>query len=249
MTAWWVLALLAAGTAAGLVSTVASVASLVSYPALLAFGLPPLAANMTNTVALMFTGAGAAAGSRPELAGQGGRIGRLGLVTAAGGGAGAALLLVTPADAFVRVAPVLIAAASLTLLVPQPGHPAGGGSRARRRLLLAALFGSAVYVGYFGAAGGIVILAILIALLAEPIARANAVKNVINALANLVASVAFALFGSVDWAVVPPLAAGFLLGGLTGPALVRRLPGRVLRAVIGICGLGVAVKLGLSAYR
>ena len=100
-TAASVTALLGVGVLAGIVSTVVSLASIVSYPALLALGLSPVSANVTNTVALMFTGAGAAAGSRPELAGQGGRVLRLGLLTAAGGGAGAAILLLTPARGFV----------------------------------------------------------------------------------------------------------------------------------------------------
>ena len=127
MTVPEALALIAAGVAAGIVSTVVSLASVVSYPALLAIGLPPLSANMTNTVSLLFTGVGAAAGSRPELTGQAARIRRLGLVTAVGGGAGAALLLITPPQTFVRVAPVLIGAASLVLLAqPGPGQPGPG---------------------------------------------------------------------------------------------------------------------------
>ena len=105
--------LLAAGTAGGIISTVVAIASLVSYPTLLALGVPPLAANMTNTVALAFTGAGSVAGSRPELAGQGRRVPRLGLITALGGAAGAAILLLTPAGTFTVVVPVLIAGASL----------------------------------------------------------------------------------------------------------------------------------------
>ncbi|HCU95757.1 MAG TPA: transporter, partial [Actinobacteria bacterium] len=102
------LALLATGLVAGTVSTVVSLASVVSYPALLAIGLPPLSANMTNTVSLLFTGVGAAAGSRPELAGQGARVRRLGLITALGGAAGATLLLLTPPQTFARAAPILI---------------------------------------------------------------------------------------------------------------------------------------------
>jgi hypothetical protein len=245
-----VLLLVAVGVAAGLVSTVASVASFVSYPALLAFGLPPLAANMTNTVSLLFTGAGAAAGSRPELAGQGARIRRLGLIAALGGGAGAALLLVTPADTFERIAPVLIGGASLVLLaarLPAPGSGQPGGARAG--VLLAAYLCVAMYVGYFGAAGGVLALAVLLAMLAEPMPRVNAMKNIVSGFANLVAAVAFAVFGHVDWAVVPPLAAGFLAGGWLGPALVRRLPARALRVGVGVCGLVIAVKLALTAYR
>jgi uncharacterized membrane protein YfcA len=240
--------------AGGLISTVASIASVVSYPALLAFGLPPLTANMTNTFALMFTGAGAAVGSRPELAGQGRLIARLAPVAALGGGAGAALLLATPASAFQRAAPVLIGAASLALLVPPvrapaPGEAYRGRGRGRRWLLLAAFFCAAGYVGYFGAAGGILLLAVLTAMLGEPLARGNALKNIANGFANGVAAVTFAVLGRVDWAVVPPLAAGFRPGGLAGPALVRRLPGRLMRVLVGCCGLAVAVKLGVAAYR
>jgi uncharacterized membrane protein YfcA len=270
------LALVAAGVAAGIISTVVGLASVVSYPALLAIGLPPLTANMTNTVSLLFTGVGAAVGSRPELAGQVTRVRRLGTIAALGGGAGAALLLITPSQTFVRLAPVLIGAASLALLPPSRqdraarrgagpdrdgrgcgagpdrdgrGCGAGPGRDERRPWLLAGVFGVAVYIGYFGAAGGIVMLALLIAMVAEPLARVNAVKNMLGAIGNAVAAVAFAVFGHVDWAAVVPLAAGFLVGGWTGPALVRRIPMRALRLGVAVCGLVVAVKLGISAYR
>ena len=119
MTGAEVAFLIGVGVLAGVVSTVVSLASLVSYPALLAVGLPPVAANVTNTVALVFTAVGAAAGSQPELVGQGGRVLRLGSVTALGGAGGAAVLLLTPSEAFEVVAPWLIAAASL-LLLAQP---------------------------------------------------------------------------------------------------------------------------------
>ena len=304
------LALVAAGVVAGMVSTVVGLASVISYPALLAIGLPPLSANMTNTVSLLFTGAGAAVGSRPELRGQAARIRRLAAITALGGGVGAALLLITPPQTFERVAPVLIGAASLALLVrpgqgrdsrrrePSPGRvgakpdpvgarldpvsatpdpvsagpgrgrappggrlsgPGGGGGpgagHARRRYerrnrwLLAGVFGVAVYVGYFGAAGGILMLALLAAMAAEPLARTNAVKNILGAVTNAVAAAAFAVLGHVDWAAVVPLAAGFIVGGWIGPALVRRIPGQVLRILVVVCGLAVAVELGISAYR
>jgi uncharacterized membrane protein YfcA len=329
------LALVVAGVVAGMVSTVVGLASVVSYPALLAIGLPPLSANMTNTVSLLFTGAGAAAGSRPELAGQAARIRRLAVITALGGGVGAALLLITPSQTFERVAPILIGAASLALLVrPRqdpdarrrepshgragtgpgqpstgPGHPGAGPDRsdagpdypgagpgrrntvpggrdggpdldhgrsqpdgrnpghggpqpdgrnpghgrprrfARSPSLLAGVFGVAVYVGYFGAAGGILMLALLAAMVSEPLARTNAVKNILGAVANAVAAAAFAVLGHVDWAAVAPLAAGFIIGGWLGPALVRRIPGRVLRILVAVCGLAVAVTLGVSAYR
>jgi len=265
--------LVAAGALAGLVSTVASVASLVSYPVLLAIGLTPLAANVTNTVALLFTGVGAAAGSRPELTGQRARLLRLGPACLLGGAAGAAVLLLTPASWFGYAAPVLIAAGSLILLIPWPAArdaaprepvdvTSQGIDPVRCHIdrigpgqepvpdwwVCAAVAGVACYIGYFGAAGGILMLALLAATQAGPLARANAAKNVLNGVANAAAAVAFTCFGPVNWAVVPPLAAGFLAGGAAGPAVVRRLPARVLRIGVAAVGLAIAIKLGAAAY-
>jgi uncharacterized membrane protein YfcA len=230
---------------------------------LLALGLQPVSANVTNTVALMFTAVGAAAGSRPELAGQRRRALKLGLVTAAGGGAGAALLLLTPGADFEYVAPLLIAVGSLVILrrPAQMGPAAGQESRpdgpARTHgaadrdggwLSRAGIFAVAVYIGYFGAAGGVLLLAVLLRMFQQSLARTNALKNVILGLANAVAGVGFAIFGPVRWAAALPLAAGFLAGGWIGPSLVRRLPARGLRIFIGICGLAVAIRLGFSTY-
>jgi len=261
--------LLGAGVLAGIVSTVASLASVVSYPALLAFGLSPVSANVTNTVALMFTGIGAAAGSQPELAGQAHRIRVLGLLTAAGGGTGAAVLLLTPARGFEYAAPLLIALGSVVLL--HRAQPRGSkdnetgaahaetadatgsvrGAVADSRggwLSRAAVFGVAVYIGYFGAAGGIIMLATLARMYAQSLAKANALKNVISSLANAVAGMGFAIFGPVRWSAAVPLAAGFIVGGWIGPSLVRRLPAGGLRIFIGVCGLAVAIRLALTTY-
>jgi uncharacterized membrane protein YfcA len=250
MTITDALVLLAAGMAAGIMSTVLSLASLVSYPVLLALGLPPLAANVTNTVSLVLTGAGSAASSRPELAGQGGRVRRLGTVTALGGAAGAATLLLAPAQTFQLVVPFLVAGASVLLAI-QPrvkrlsARPAGERSIA----LNAALFGAAVYVGYFGAGGGVLLLAVLGVMVEEALARINAVKNVISGLANFVAAAAFAVFAPVQWSFVVPLAAGFLIGGWTGPKIVRRMPAPGLRIIVALAGLALAIKLAFDAYR
>ena len=106
-----------------------------------------------------------------------------------------------------------------------------------------------MYIGYFGAAGGVVLLAILATMFSESLIRLNALKNIISGAANAIAAAAFALFAPVDWAVVPLLAAGFLLGGMTGPRIARRLPDRALRILVSLCGLALAVRLGISAYR
>ncbi|HEY6786429.1 MAG TPA: sulfite exporter TauE/SafE family protein [Trebonia sp.] len=244
------LLLLATGVLGGIAATVASVASVVSYPVLLAIGLPPLAANVTNTMSLVCTSAGSVAGSRPELSGQRHRAFRLAIITALGGGAGACALLLAPASAFAIVVPVLIAGASALLLI-QPRlrrlSPRPGSQWSRRQL--AGVFAAAMYIGYFGAAGGVVLLAILSMMFTDSLIRINALKNVISGAANAVAALAFALFAPVDWAVVPFLAVGFLIGGMTGPRLARRLPVQALRALVALAGFVMAVKLGFSAYR
>lgn len=242
--------LLAAGVLGGLASTVASVASVVSYPVLLALGLPPLSANVTNTMSLVLTGAGSVLGSRPELAGQRTRVMRLCLFTALGGAAGAAALLIAPPRAFAVAVPVLIGGASL-LLLAQPLirglSPRPEAERSGRRL--AGVFGAAIYIGYFGAAGGMLMIAVLCTMVSESLIRVNALKNAILGAANGVAAVIFAMFAPVHWLFVPPLAAGFLIGGFTGPRLVRRLPVRTLRFCVAVAGLALAVKLGIAAYR
>jgi hypothetical protein len=107
----------------------------------------------------------------------------------------------------------------------------------------------AAYIGYFGAAGGVLLLAALAAAISEPLIRINAIKNVVAGAANLVAALLFTLYAPVDWAFVPPLAAGFLIGGYLGPRLARHLPATALRIVVALAGLALAVKLGASAYR
>lgn len=238
-----------AGIGAGLAGSAAGLASLVSYPALLAVGLPPVPANVTNSVALVGSGLGSALGSRPELRGQRERLRRLGVVALAGGVVGAALLLLTPSDTFEAMVPVLIGCASLVILVqPRPQFLQqmhhGGDSPA----LLAGIFLAAVYGGYFGAAAGVVILALLLAATGDLLARSNALKNAVLAVANGVAALTFVLVGPVQWAAAVPLGIGCLVGGRLGPVLVRRSPARVLRVLIGLAGLALAVKLGVDTY-
>ncbi|MGH3195591.1 MAG: sulfite exporter TauE/SafE family protein [Streptosporangiaceae bacterium] len=244
------LVLLAAGTLGGIFSTVASIASLVSYPVLLALGVPPLSANMTNTVSLVLTGAGSVASSRPELAGQGRRVLRLGAITALGGATGAMVLLLTPASTFTVVVPVLIGGASLVLLVqPRIKRLSPAPDDGNRLVQGVALFTVAVYVGYFGAAAGVMLLVVLSMMIDESLVKVNAVKNAVSGMANAMASVCFALFGDVRWTLVVPLAAGFLAGGWIGPKIARKVPAGPFRVIVSLCGIGLAVKLGLSAYR
>ncbi|WP_245657914.1 sulfite exporter TauE/SafE family protein [Herbidospora mongoliensis] len=237
-----ILVLALVGVATGIVSTVVSLASIVSYPALLAFGLPPLAANVTNTVSLTFTGVGSAVSSRPELKGQSPLVLRLLTATALGGATGAALLLLTPPRAFELVAPVLVAGASLVLL-RAPRSAALHGPN-----LWIGVYVVSIYTGYFGAAGGVIMFAILSAALDQSPAHVNAVKNVIAMGSNGVAAIGFVLFGPVRWDVVVPLAIGMIVGGWIGPFIARRLPGQSLRILTAVAGLVVAVKLAFDTY-
>jgi uncharacterized protein len=243
-----VVLLVAAGVMAGVAGTVVSMASLVSYPALLAVGLPALTANVTNTVALVLSTVGASMSSRQELLGQSRRLRRLALASTAGGATGAALLLSTPADLFEVLVPLLVGGASLLLLVqPWVMRLTRGAIGERSPVVLAGVFTVGVYGGYFGAAAGVLMLALLALSVVEPLARLNALKNVALGLANGVAAVCFAVFGPVRWTAAAPLAAGFLIGGGLGPALVRRLPAEPLRVLVALLGLGVAIKLGIDA--
>ena len=244
------LLLVGAGLCGGLAGSITGLASLFSYPALLAVGLGPIAANVTNTVALVGVGAGSVLGSRTELEGQAVRVRELAGAAVLGGAAGAGLLLLTPSATFERIAPWLIAAASLTILLrPRVGAArADGEHRAAGPGLIGGVFLVGIYGGYFGAAAGVMLLALLLAGTHETLPRSNALKNIVLALMNVVAAVGFALLGPVDWLAAAPLALGLFAGGRLGPIVVRHSNPTILRAVIGFLGLGLAVKLGVDAY-
>ena len=240
-------ALVLAGVTAGLVGGIAGLASIISYPALLATGLSPVSANVTNTAALVFSGAGAALGSQPELRGQRRRVRVLGVAGLCGGLLGAVLLLLTPSDTFAKLVPWLIGASSLAILLPRPRADPDAPAR-DRRWVVGSVFAIAVYGGYFGAAAGVMLLALLLATTAETLPQSNAMKNLVLFGANLVAAVIFSIGGSVHWLAAVPLAGGFFLGGALAPRAVRRMPARPLRLLIAVAGALIAVKLGLQAY-
>lgn len=243
------LLLLLAGVGTGLAGSVAGLASLVSYPALLAVGLPPVTANVTNTVALIWASVGSVWGYRPDLVGQGARLKVLAPVAACGGIAGGVLLLVTPSDAFTKVVPWLIGAGSMAVVIRR--NPAAEPAHRTRRGALAvsaAVFVVAVYGGYFGAGAGVVLLGLLLLTSVESLATCRGMTSVLLGLANLVAGVAFALSGPVRWSDALPLAVGCLAGGRIGPSIVRRVPVGPLRVAIAVAGVGLAIHLGLDAY-
>jgi uncharacterized membrane protein YfcA len=246
----WAL-LAAAGVLGGLTGSIAGLASVATYPALLLVGLPPVTANVTNTVALVFNGIGSVLGSRPELTGQGAWLKRIAPTAAVGGAVGAAMLLSTPAQGFERVVPILMGVASVAILLPRASSQEARvadhqGHTVKVVLEAAAIFAICVYGGYFGAAAGVLLLAMLLRTSGATLAHANAGKNVILGVANVVAAVIFAIFAPVQWAVVP-LGLGCLVGSRLGPVVVRHAPSGPIRVVIGVAGLALAVKLGFDA--
>ena len=248
MSALQALALVGAGVVAGAASAMAGGASLLTFPVLLALGLPPLAANVTNTTGLVPTSFGAALASRTELAGQGPRLAFLAVPAVLGALGGAALLLAAPPESFEAVIPFLVAGSSL-LLLAQPRLVAAAGrhllARERRGAWASALVACA-YAGYFGAAAAVLLIALMGLFSTDSLHRLNAVKNVLIGVANAVAAVTFALVAPVHWPQALALAAGSLAGGAAGVRLARRVPAQALRSGIALFGLGVAAWLWLG---
>ena len=213
-----------------------------------------MTANVTNTVALVFNGIGSVSGSRPELTGQADWIKRIVPAAALGGAAGAALLLLTPAEGFENVVPILLGLASLAILLPRRVDKEARVASHQRHtatvyLESAAIFLISIYGGYFGAAAGVLLLALLLGAGHETLAHANASKNVLLGVANGVAALMFVFLAPVQWLAVVPLGLGCLIGSRLGPVVVRHAPSGPMKVLIGVAGLALAIKLGVDTYR
>jgi uncharacterized protein len=234
--------------AAGGINAVVGSGSLITFPTLLAFGVAPITANVSNNVGLVPGGASAAYGYRRELAGQRGRLLRLGTASVAGSVAGAFLLLKLPAGTFKVIVPVLILIACV-LVILQPRL--NGWLAARRRegsehggpALWAGVCASGVYGGYFGAAQGVMMIGLLGIFLDEPLQRLNGLKNLLVFVVNAVAAIIFIALTHVNWILAGLIAVGSTIGGLIGARYGRRLPPMALRVLVVIIGLISAVKL------
>lgn len=247
MTVFQALAVLIAGAGAGLINTVVGSGTLITFPTLLALGYPPVTANVSNNIGLVFGGITGTWGYRRELAGTRALLVRLAPASFVGSVLGALLLLRLPAEAFQAIVPVLIAVA-LALVVLGPRISAAAAARRERDGVRRAPVGPAaragtfvagVYGGYFGAAQGVLLVGLLGALLSESLQRVNGIKNLLSSIVNGVAAVTFLIVapGRVNWTVVALIAVGSVLGGLLGAGVGRRLSPRVLRAVIIVVGL------------
>ncbi len=241
------LLVMAGGLIAGTVNTVAGGGSLLTFPLLVALGLPPLDANVTNTVGIAPAALGGVIGMQRELHGQRTRLLHLLPFSVVGALAGAALLLTTPAQAFNRVVPALIVVACVVLMLQHRIAAALEGGRARRSWLLrAGMLVTAVYGGYFGAAVSIIVLALLAVTVDDTLHRLNAIKVPLAGAMNVVSGIVFAVFAPVHWAFVLVLAPSTLVGGRVGAAAARHVPDRPLRYAVIVLGLLAAVWLQLS---
>jgi len=239
-----IVAVLLAGIAAGTINTVVGSGTLITFPTLLAFGVPPVTANVSNTIGLVPGSVSGAIGYRRELKGQRSRVLRLSVASFVGGTAGAVLLLVLPADAFATIVPVLIVL-GLVLVVLQPrisawvarrhqdtgGMPYHGTWWVWPGVLLTGIYG-----GYFGAAQGVLLMAVLGTGVDESLQRLNAVKNILAAVVNAIAGLIFAVVADVDWRIVLVIGIGSVIGGQLGATVGRRLPPLGLRIAIVIVG-------------
>jgi uncharacterized membrane protein YfcA len=249
------LVIIAAGLAAGTINTIVGSGSLITFPTLLLLGYPPLVANVSNTVGLVPGAISGAIGYRRELRGQRARARPLAVAATLGGLTGAAVLLVLPPSAFARIVPVLILVAC-GLVAVQPrlsswivarrarlGHvPQTGGGP----LLAVGVYLTGIYGGYFGAAQGVILIALLSILVDDDLQRLNGLKNVITTVINGVAAIIFILVAPLAWGPAILLAIGSTIGGQLGALVGRRLSPIALRGAIIIVGTVVAIRLLLG---
>lgn len=238
----------AAGLAAGTVNTVVGSGSLITFPTLLAVGYAPVTANVSNNIGLVPGSASAVYGFRRELVGQGTRARTLALASGCGGLLGGILLLTLPSSVFDAVVPVLILVA-VALMAVQPRLAAWVSSRRNEGARdvgfapMAIVFASGIYGGYFGAAQGVILLAVLGVFVPDDLRRTNALKNVLAGTVNGIAAVLFIVFADVAWEAVALIAVGAVVGGVIGARIGRWIPAPLLRGAVIVLGTAVAIRL------
>jgi len=253
VTWWHAVVILLAGVWAGTINAVVGSGTLVTFPTLVALGFPPITATTSNAIGLVPGTISGAIGYRKELRGQARRLVIYGIASFLGAIGGALLLLKLPKDAFETIVPILVGLA-VVLVIVQPKVSAwvagrddsGSPDRNRYSVLLLILIGLvSVYGGYFTAAQGVMLVAVMGMLLSDPLQRLNGIKNVLSAIVNVVAGAIYAFVAPVDWIVVGILAVGSTAGGILGAWIGRKLPPVALRAVIVIVGVAAVIQLVL----
>lgn len=237
---------------AGGINTLVGSGTLVTFPTLLVLGVPPLTANISNSVGLVAGGISGTLGYLPEMKGMGRKVAQLIPMSVVGAITGALLLLVLPPEAFAAIVPVLIAIGILLVVLgprmsawSKRHHQEGGKVPVWHVVaLLAGVLLAGVYGGYFGAAQGVILIGLLSALSTERLQALNGLKNVLGTIVNAVASLVFIIVEPdlVDWRIAGLVAVGALIGGVLGARFGRRLAPNVLRAVIVVVGVAGLIK-------
>ncbi|MFI9597177.1 sulfite exporter TauE/SafE family protein [Nonomuraea sp. NPDC052265] len=246
MTPWEMAAVFAAGIGAGGINAVVGSGSLITFPTLLAVGLPPITANVSNNIGLVPGGVTGVLGYRAELKGQRGRLLRLASASALGSLIGGLLLLNLPERTFTVVVTVLIGLSCVLVLAqPRISRMLAGRPRLTHGgpWLWLGVLAAGAYGGYFGAAQGVLLIGLLGIFLDEELQRVNAAKNVLSLVVNATAAVLYTLVADVDWWAVLLVALGSTVGGFLGARVGRRLPAPVLRGAVVCIGVVAIVKL------
>jgi uncharacterized membrane protein YfcA len=230
----------AAAVAGGAINAIAGGGSLITFPALLACGVPAVVASATNTVAMCPGYLGATWAQRKELAGQRKRSLRIVPAAAVGGALGALLLLHTNAKTFDVVVPFLLLFA-VALLGFQEKIRARLHTIANNEALAVPIAGlAAIYGGYFGAGLGVIVLAALAIVIEESLVRLNALKQLISVAVNVTAAIVFLVMADLDAVTVLVMAGTSLVGGVIGGAIASRVSAKVLRLLVVTFGLAVS---------
>ncbi|GAA3615250.1 sulfite exporter TauE/SafE family protein [Marihabitans asiaticum] len=253
MSPFDVFVVILAGVGAGMINTIVGSGTLITFPTLLAVGVPAVTANISNSIGLVAGGVTGVAGYLPELRGAGSMVRRLVPMSLLGAMIGALLLLVLPAAAFDAIVPALIALGVVLVLAGPRVQRWARGHHVEGRpapwwhvvALMAGVLVAGVYGGYFGAAQGVILIGLLSTLSTEPLQRLNGVKNVLGTIVNGVAALTFIIVSPelVDWQVALLVGVGALVGGFLGARVGRRLPPNALRAFIAVIGVVAIIAL------
>ena len=255
MTWWHAVIIVVAGIWAGTINAVVGSGTLVTFPVLVALGYPPVTATTSNAIGLAPGTLSGAWGYRHELTGYWRQVAQFAVASFLGAIGGTILLLSLPKDAFEAVVPVLVGLAVILVIV-QPKvskwvakrREGNGEEHKAGPLLMFFIFLIGIYGGYFTAAQGVMLMAVMGMLLSEPLQKLNGVKNVLAAVVNVVAGVIYAFVAPISWPVVLWLAVGSTAGGFLGAKIGRKLPPAVLRGVIVVIGVAAVIQLVVKQF-
>ncbi|GLB47533.1 UPF0721 transmembrane protein [Philodulcilactobacillus myokoensis] len=241
-----ILILIIGGLFAGILNGIVGMAVLTIYPILLAIGVPPIMANITATISVIFSGFTSVASSVSEIKSYKKQTFIITILSVIGCLIGTILLIKSNNGQFKKVVPFIILFAGIMILLPKSKGKHGNEFVTSFQYSLLPLVG--IYSGYFGAGAGILIVSILSRIVHKPYPVYNAMRNVSSLVCNIVSSIIFIIFMPVDWHVIIPLAIGLVVGGYLGPIIVRYIPTKIMEIAVGIFAILLAGYLFITTY-